>query len=111
MSVIPLDTIAALMNTSYQAYHQGSPGGERSSGPIRCQRCREVCKGEVVRVQDTHFHVKCFTCTEGAQIQGDRGRAEEPEPHVGSRDVGVKVRVSPAGTCHCPITYTPLCYP
>ncbi|KAM7418000.1 hypothetical protein PAMA_017574 [Pampus argenteus] len=45
------------------AYHQGSTGGERSSGPIRCQRCREVCKGEVVRVQDTHFHVKCFTCT------------------------------------------------
>uniref|UniRef100_A0A673VR42 Actin binding LIM protein family member 3 n=1 Tax=Salmo trutta TaxID=8032 RepID=A0A673VR42_SALTR len=45
------------------AYQQGSLGGERSSGPIRCQRCREVCKGEVVRVQDTHFHVKCFTCT------------------------------------------------
>uniref|UniRef100_A0A672FWH0 Actin binding LIM protein family, member 3 n=1 Tax=Salarias fasciatus TaxID=181472 RepID=A0A672FWH0_SALFA len=38
-------------------------GSERSSGPIRCQRCREVCKGEVVRVQETHFHVKCFTCT------------------------------------------------
>uniref|UniRef100_A0A8C4E4R4 Actin binding LIM protein family, member 3 n=1 Tax=Dicentrarchus labrax TaxID=13489 RepID=A0A8C4E4R4_DICLA len=48
---------------SLAAYHQGSAGGERSSGPIRCQRCREVCKGEVVRVQDTHFHVKCFTCT------------------------------------------------
>uniref|UniRef100_A0A4W5N972 LIM zinc-binding domain-containing protein n=1 Tax=Hucho hucho TaxID=62062 RepID=A0A4W5N972_9TELE len=45
------------------AYQQGSLSGERSSGPIRCQRCREVCKGEVVRVQDTHFHVKCFTCT------------------------------------------------
>uniref|UniRef100_A0A4W6CKP2 Actin binding LIM protein family, member 3 n=1 Tax=Lates calcarifer TaxID=8187 RepID=A0A4W6CKP2_LATCA len=45
------------------AYHQGSTVGERSSGPIRCQRCREVCKGEVVRVQETHFHVKCFTCT------------------------------------------------
>nr|XP_046152652.1 actin-binding LIM protein 3-like isoform X4 [Oncorhynchus gorbuscha] len=45
------------------AYQQGSLGSERSSGPIRCQRCREVCKGEVVRVQDTHFHVKCFTCT------------------------------------------------
>uniref|UniRef100_A0AAQ6AFB1 Actin binding LIM protein family, member 3 n=1 Tax=Amphiprion ocellaris TaxID=80972 RepID=A0AAQ6AFB1_AMPOC len=48
---------------SSSAYHQGSPGGERSAGPIRCQRCREVCKGEVVRVQETHFHVKCFTCT------------------------------------------------
>ncbi|XP_035798773.2 actin-binding LIM protein 3 isoform X6 [Amphiprion ocellaris] len=49
--------------SSSAAYHQGSPGGERSAGPIRCQRCREVCKGEVVRVQETHFHVKCFTCT------------------------------------------------
>ncbi|KAL7394874.1 hypothetical protein ABVT39_006107 [Epinephelus coioides] len=48
---------------SSSAYQQGSAGGERSSGPIRCQRCREICKGEVVRVQDTHFHVKCFTCT------------------------------------------------
>ncbi|XP_029960420.1 actin-binding LIM protein 3 isoform X4 [Salarias fasciatus] len=49
--------------SSSAAYHQGSTGSERSSGPIRCQRCREVCKGEVVRVQETHFHVKCFTCT------------------------------------------------
>ncbi|XP_035860912.1 actin-binding LIM protein 3 isoform X1 [Sander lucioperca] len=49
--------------SSSAAYHQGSAGGEQSSGPIRCQRCRDVCKGEVVRVQDTHFHVKCFTCT------------------------------------------------
>ncbi|XP_041694699.1 actin-binding LIM protein 3-like isoform X2 [Coregonus clupeaformis] len=48
---------------SSSAYQQGSLDGERSSGPIRCQRCREVCKGEVVRVLDTHFHVKCFTCT------------------------------------------------
>ncbi|XP_042349192.1 actin-binding LIM protein 3 [Plectropomus leopardus] len=48
---------------SSSAYQQGSAGGERSSGTIRCQRCREVCKGEVVRVQETHFHVKCFTCT------------------------------------------------
>ncbi|TNN33682.1 Actin-binding LIM protein 3 [Liparis tanakae] len=45
------------------AYRQGSAASERSSGLIRCQRCREVCKGEVVRVQETHFHVKCFTCT------------------------------------------------
>ncbi|CAJ1058196.1 actin-binding LIM protein 3 isoform X1 [Xyrichtys novacula] len=48
---------------SSSAHHQGSSSGERGSGPIRCQRCREVCKGEVVRVQETHFHVKCFTCT------------------------------------------------
>ncbi|XP_019739937.1 actin-binding LIM protein 3 isoform X3 [Hippocampus comes] len=48
---------------SSNAYRRGSMGGEPSGGPIRCQRCRELCKGEVVRVQETHFHVKCFTCT------------------------------------------------
>ncbi|XP_062392752.1 actin-binding LIM protein 3-like isoform X3 [Sardina pilchardus] len=43
----------------------GSSGGGRghgSSSTIHCQRCRDVCKGEVVRVQNVHFHVKCFTC-------------------------------------------------
>ncbi|KAI4880146.1 hypothetical protein NFI96_031170 [Prochilodus magdalenae] len=43
-------------------YHQSSYSNDRSSGPIYCFRCREVCKGEVVRVQSIHFHVKCFTC-------------------------------------------------
>uniref|UniRef100_A0A671QL05 Actin-binding LIM protein 3-like n=1 Tax=Sinocyclocheilus anshuiensis TaxID=1608454 RepID=A0A671QL05_9TELE len=39
-----------------------SCSSERSSGPIHCFRCREVCRGEVVRVQHAHFHIKCFTC-------------------------------------------------
>uniref|UniRef100_A0A8C8EN34 Actin binding LIM protein family member 3 n=1 Tax=Oncorhynchus tshawytscha TaxID=74940 RepID=A0A8C8EN34_ONCTS len=34
----------------------------RGAVTIHCLRCREVCKGEVVRVQNVHFHVKCFTC-------------------------------------------------
>ncbi|XP_034037210.1 actin-binding LIM protein 3 [Thalassophryne amazonica] len=51
------------MSSGATPYHQGPTSSERSSGPIQCKRCREVCKGEVVRVQDTHFHVKCFTCT------------------------------------------------
>ncbi|XP_057682405.1 actin-binding LIM protein 1-like isoform X3 [Corythoichthys intestinalis] len=29
---------------------------------IRCVKCGEVCKGEVLRVQSNHFHIKCFTC-------------------------------------------------
>ncbi|XP_058652130.1 actin-binding LIM protein 1a isoform X6 [Onychostoma macrolepis] len=29
---------------------------------IRCAKCGEVCKGEVLRVQAKHFHIKCFTC-------------------------------------------------
>ncbi|MCJ8733999.1 hypothetical protein PDJAM_G00230390 [Pangasius djambal] len=43
-------------------HQQSCYGSEHSPGPIRCFRCREVCKGEVVRVQSIHFHVKCFTC-------------------------------------------------
>ncbi|XP_061823641.1 actin-binding LIM protein 1-like isoform X4 [Nerophis lumbriciformis] len=29
---------------------------------IRCMKCGEVCKGEVLRVQSSHFHIRCFTC-------------------------------------------------
>uniref|UniRef100_A0A8C9U128 Actin binding LIM protein family member 3 n=1 Tax=Scleropages formosus TaxID=113540 RepID=A0A8C9U128_SCLFO len=43
-------------------YQQSSHGGGRSMAPILCFRCREPCKGEVVRVQSVHFHIKCFTC-------------------------------------------------
>ncbi|XP_077959877.1 actin-binding LIM protein 1 isoform X8 [Gasterosteus aculeatus] len=38
-----------------------SPGGKRV---IRCFRCGEPCKGQALRVQNSHFHVKCFTCKE-----------------------------------------------
>nr|XP_029540317.1 actin-binding LIM protein 1 isoform X3 [Oncorhynchus nerka] len=29
---------------------------------IQCYKCGEPCKGEVLRVQYKHFHIKCFTC-------------------------------------------------
>ncbi|XP_038651453.1 actin-binding LIM protein 3 isoform X16 [Scyliorhinus canicula] len=50
------------MNTSAVPYQQNSYtlGGVPTS--IRCYRCGGVCKGEVVRVHNNHFHVKCFTC-------------------------------------------------
>nr|XP_023677069.1 actin-binding LIM protein 3-like isoform X2 [Paramormyrops kingsleyae] len=50
------------MSTSAVPYQQSSYGGGRGSAPILCFRCGEACKGEVVRVQSVHFHVKCFTC-------------------------------------------------
>ncbi|KAM4546285.1 actin-binding LIM protein 3-like isoform 4-T4 [Fundulus diaphanus] len=39
-----------------------SPVSSRGSSPIMCERCGEACRGEVVRVKNTHFHVHCFTC-------------------------------------------------
>uniref|UniRef100_A0A8C9S8B8 Actin binding LIM protein 1a n=1 Tax=Scleropages formosus TaxID=113540 RepID=A0A8C9S8B8_SCLFO len=29
---------------------------------IQCYKCGEPCKGEVLRVQSKHFHIRCFTC-------------------------------------------------
>ncbi|KAM4726418.1 actin-binding LIM protein 3-like isoform 2-T2 [Anableps anableps] len=34
----------------------------RGNSAITCERCREPCQGEVVRVKNMHFHVHCFTC-------------------------------------------------
>uniref|UniRef100_A0A8C6SFU1 Actin binding LIM protein family member 3 n=1 Tax=Neogobius melanostomus TaxID=47308 RepID=A0A8C6SFU1_9GOBI len=39
-----------------------SPVSSRGCSPIVCARCGEVCRGEVVRVKSSHFHVHCFTC-------------------------------------------------
>ncbi|XP_035481991.2 actin-binding LIM protein 3 isoform X7 [Scophthalmus maximus] len=42
--------------------NSSSPLCSRGNSPIVCERCGEVCRGEVVRVKNTHFHVQCFTC-------------------------------------------------
>ncbi|XP_031424579.1 actin-binding LIM protein 3 isoform X3 [Clupea harengus] len=50
------------MSTSVSANEHSSCGDRHGSAPIRCERCGEVCRGEVVRVQSSHFHLSCFTC-------------------------------------------------
>ncbi|XP_024122441.1 actin-binding LIM protein 3 isoform X5 [Oryzias melastigma] len=42
--------------------NSSSPLSSCGNSPIVCDRCGEVCRGEVVRVKNTHFHVQCFTC-------------------------------------------------
>ncbi|XP_061922197.1 actin-binding LIM protein 2 [Entelurus aequoreus] len=41
-----------------------SPGTQQKPerGPIPCQNCGKPCKGEALRVQNKHFHIKCFVC-------------------------------------------------
>ncbi|XP_068455708.1 actin-binding LIM protein 2 isoform X2 [Clinocottus analis] len=34
----------------------------KQGGPIPCQNCGKPCKGEALRVQNKHFHIKCFAC-------------------------------------------------
>ncbi|XP_072574872.1 actin-binding LIM protein 2 isoform X14 [Paramormyrops kingsleyae] len=39
-----------------------SPLEQKQSGSILCHTCAEPCKGEALRVQNKHFHIKCFIC-------------------------------------------------
>ncbi|XP_024921675.1 actin-binding LIM protein 3-like [Cynoglossus semilaevis] len=49
-------------NNHSRSSSSSSPLSSRGNSPIVCERCGEVCRGEVVRVKNTHFHVHCFTC-------------------------------------------------
>ncbi|XP_070540381.1 actin-binding LIM protein 2-like isoform X45 [Ptychodera flava] len=35
---------------------------KKDSKKVICGKCNKSCTGEVLRVQDKHFHVKCFIC-------------------------------------------------
>ncbi|XP_064315104.1 actin-binding LIM protein 3 isoform X8 [Phalacrocorax carbo] len=50
------------MSTSTVPYQQNPYTPGSSSNVIQCYRCGDTCKGEVVRVQSNHFHIRCFTC-------------------------------------------------
>ncbi|XP_019733024.1 actin-binding LIM protein 2 isoform X4 [Hippocampus comes] len=41
-----------------------SPAAQQKAGrgPVPCQNCGKPCKGEALRVQNKHFHIKCFVC-------------------------------------------------
>lgn len=43
-------------------YQQNPYTAGSGSSVIQCYRCGDTCKGEVVRVQSNHFHIRCFTC-------------------------------------------------
>ncbi|XP_073934338.1 actin-binding LIM protein 1 isoform X2 [Castor canadensis] len=42
--------------------HPQDPHHPTEKPVIHCHKCGEPCKGEVLRVQTKHFHIKCFTC-------------------------------------------------
>uniref|UniRef100_A0A8C7E3Z0 Actin binding LIM protein 1 n=1 Tax=Naja naja TaxID=35670 RepID=A0A8C7E3Z0_NAJNA len=42
--------------------HPQEPHHSTEKPVIHCHKCGEQCKGEVLRVQAKHFHIKCFTC-------------------------------------------------
>lgn len=47
---------------STRVAHPQDPQHPTEKPIIHCHKCRDPCKGEVLRVQTKHFHIKCFTC-------------------------------------------------
>ncbi|KAM3835212.1 actin-binding LIM protein 1 isoform 2-T2 [Vipera latastei] len=47
---------------SARVAHPQEPHHPTEKPVIHCHKCGEQCKGEVLRVQAKHFHIKCFTC-------------------------------------------------
>nr|XP_056723028.1 actin-binding LIM protein 3 [Euleptes europaea] len=50
------------MSTSTVPFQQNPYNSGGRPTVIQCYRCGDTCKGEVVRVQSNHFHIRCFTC-------------------------------------------------
>lgn len=50
-----------------QAAH--APLEKPASTAILCSTCGNVCKGEVLRVQNKYFHIRCFVC-KGKRVLG-----------------------------------------
>uniref|UniRef100_A0A3B1JL09 Actin-binding LIM protein 2 n=1 Tax=Astyanax mexicanus TaxID=7994 RepID=A0A3B1JL09_ASTMX len=53
---------------SLPVFQQQAVHGGPLEGPIPCQNCGKACKGEVLRVQNKHFHIKCFVCKCGCDL-------------------------------------------
>ncbi|XP_026968471.1 actin-binding LIM protein 1 isoform X1 [Sagmatias obliquidens] len=47
---------------SARVAHPQDPHHPSEKPVIHCHKCGELCKGEVLRVQTKHFHIRCFTC-------------------------------------------------
>uniref|UniRef100_A0A8C6JB59 Uncharacterized protein n=1 Tax=Melopsittacus undulatus TaxID=13146 RepID=A0A8C6JB59_MELUD len=51
-----------ISNLHTEMAHPQEPHHPSEKPVIHCHKCGEPCKGEVLRVQARHFHIKCFTC-------------------------------------------------
>uniref|UniRef100_A0A8C6UBE7 Actin binding LIM protein 1a n=1 Tax=Neogobius melanostomus TaxID=47308 RepID=A0A8C6UBE7_9GOBI len=63
MSVSPLALTSPPLVCFAVAHAQDTHHHHSTEKPlIQCYKCGQPCKGEVLRVQNKHFHLKCFTC-------------------------------------------------
>ncbi|KAL6475349.1 hypothetical protein MHYP_G00163890 [Metynnis hypsauchen] len=61
-SCISFNLKSLITAASWSVAHPQEPHHPSEKLVIQCYKCGEPCKGEVLRVQSRHFHIKCFTC-------------------------------------------------
>lgn len=64
--------------------HPQEPHHPAEKPVIHCHKCGEPCKGEVLRVQTKHFHIKCFTCKGMARSASRPGGTSQTVLALGS---------------------------
>uniref|UniRef100_UPI00358E412B actin-binding LIM protein 1-like n=1 Tax=Myxine glutinosa TaxID=7769 RepID=UPI00358E412B len=50
------------VRSSVTANYDGRYSPAMDRPPILCYKCQRLCRGEVLRVENRHFHISCFTC-------------------------------------------------
>ncbi|XP_063086323.1 actin-binding LIM protein 2 isoform X23 [Cavia porcellus] len=63
-----------------------SPLEKPPSTAILCNTCGNVCKGEVLRVQNKYFHIKCFICRACGCDLAEGGFFVRQGEHICTRD-------------------------
>nr|XP_044985955.1 actin-binding LIM protein 2 isoform X14 [Jaculus jaculus] len=63
-----------------------SPLEKPPSTAILCNTCGNVCKGEVLRVQNKYFHIKCFVCKACGCDLAEGGFFVRQGEHICTRD-------------------------
>ncbi|XP_076794494.1 actin-binding LIM protein 2 isoform X23 [Arvicanthis niloticus] len=67
-----------------QAAH--APLEKPASTAILCNTCGNVCKGEVLRVQNKYFHIRCFVCKACGCDLAEGGFFVRQGEHICTRD-------------------------
>lgn len=77
---------AADMSAVSQPQAAHAPLEKPASTAILCNTCGNVCKGEVLRVQNKYFHIRCFVCKACGCDLAEGGFFVRQGEHICTRD-------------------------
>ncbi|ERE89799.1 actin-binding LIM protein 2 [Cricetulus griseus] len=79
-------TVHATVRAVSQPQAAHAPLEKPASTAILCSTCGNVCKGEVLRVQNKYFHIRCFVCKACGCDLAEGGFFVRQGEHICTRD-------------------------